>query len=328
MSVDLASVEQVFAWLDGLNFPLATVTVAPSRAVGRALLLEFRAPHGLPRQDTAAMDGVAVAAQETLGAGPYNPMKVRAVAVRQGAAMPAGTDAVLPEDAVQDGQALDAAAAGEAVMAAESQLRRGERVFPAGHVLRPQDVALLAELGVEGITVRAGLMVSGNVKAVLRELSLALLWRDLSQWDEGGELVLTTAPLPGDRWDIGGVALRPGGACRFGWRDGRPAICLPGDVLGFTLAYEVFVARLLRRVGGLKPAHRVAEAVLVSKLVSSIGHTDIALVRLEGGAALPLPWAETGGAAGLARADGFVLVPAMREGVAQGGLVTVQLLAP
>ncbi len=326
MGVELASLEQAFAWLDGLKLPVTTATVEPSRAVGRALLLEYRAPHGLPRRNIAALDGVAVASGDTLGAGPYNPMPVRSAPVRAGAAMPAGCDAVLPKDAVQDGLALDAAAPGELVVAAESQLRRGELIFPAGHVLRPHDVALLVELEVEEITVRAGLMVCGDVKEAFNELEISLLWRDLSQWDDSGDLVLTTAPLATDLWDINAVALRPGGACRFGWREGKPAICLPHDALGFTLAYEIFVSRLLRNAAGLPPAHRVVEAELAGKLVSSIGHTDLALVRLAGGRAVPLPWAETGGAAGLARADGFVLVPAMREGIPPQALVSVQIL--
>jgi molybdopterin molybdotransferase len=255
-------------------------------------------------------------------------MPARAVPVRAGAAIPAGCDAVLADDAVQDGMALEAAASGEAVVASGSQMRRGELVFAAGHVLRAQDVAVLAEFGTEAVTVRAGLLACCAVRSDLQELAQALLGRDLSQFDVGGDVLLATASQPGMTWDIGAVALRPGGACRFGWREGTPVICLPSDALGFTLAYEMFVARLLRRVGGLPPAHRVLKAELAGKLVSSIGHTDIALVRLEGGMAIALPWAETGGAAGLARADGFVVVDAMREGVAAGGLVSVHLLAP
>lgn len=328
MNAELASVELVWDWLDRLEFPISTATVEPSRAVGRALLFEFRAPHGLPQHHCAALSGHAVPARQTLGAGPYNPMPVQAAPVRAGAAIPPGTDAVLPDDAVESGMAMEAVAPGEGVIGASSQLRKGELLFPAGHVLRPQDVAVLAEFGTPSLAVRCGLLASGGVPVELDDLRHALLWRDLSQWDAEGEFVLTTTPLPSDRWDILAVAMRPASGCRFGWRDTKPLICLPSDPLGFTLAHEMFTARLLRRTAGLPAAHRQATAKLSGKIVSSIGHTDLALVQMEGGVAEPLPFAEAGGAAGLARADGFVIVPAMREGFPPGALVTVQLLAP
>ena len=327
MTVELASVEQGWDWLDGLSFPIATATVEPSRAVGRALVLEYRAPHGLPQQDCAALSGIAVPARQTIGAGPYNPMPVQAVAVTLGEMMPPGTDAVLAEDAVEDGMALDTAAIGEGVLAASSQMARGEVVFPAGHLLRAQDVAVLSEFGNPRLQVRCGLTVAGEVPQELEELRASLLWRDLSQWDSAGEIVITTKARAADMWEVGAVAMRPGEFCRLGWRDSRPLICLPTDPLGFTFGYEMFAARLLRRVAGLPPAHRQTQAALAEKIVSSIGHTDLALVRLEGERAMPLPQADATGTAGLARADGFVIVPAMREGYPPGALVMVQVLA-
>jgi len=235
---------------------------------------------------------------------------------------------VLPVDLVEAGHALEPVAAGEWVIAAESQMRRGALVFPAGHLLRPQDVAVLSELGVRLVTVRFGLMVTGDTPDHLDELELALLWRDYSQWDDEGDVVLTAHDLPGDRWDIRGVALRPGGGCQFGWRDGKPALKMPDDALGYTIAYELFVSRLLRRVAGLGPACASLELPLAAKIVSAIGYTDVALVRLQAGQAMPLPGIETGGAAALSRADGYVIVPPTREGIAPGALVTMRLFAP
>ncbi len=327
MNAELASVEQVWDWLDRLNFPIHAANVEPNRAVGRALMLEYRAPHGLPQFDIAAISGVAVPARQTIGAGPYNPMKVQAGSVRAGEPMPPGTDAVMAEDAVEDGLALDSVAIGEGVIAANSQLRRGELIFPAGHVLRAQDVAVLTELGLPRLAVRCGLQVAGDVPSELEELRSALLWRDLSQWDASGELVITTLPRASDRWEIGAVAMRPATFCRFGRRDTRPAICLPPDPLGFTLGHDLFASRVLRRIAGLPAAHPATQALLAEKIASSIGHTDLVLVRMEQGRAHPLPFADAAGAAGLARADGFVVVPAMREGFQEGTLVTVQLLA-
>jgi molybdopterin molybdotransferase len=325
--LELASLEQAFAWLDGLGFPTATATVEPSRAVGRTLLFELRAASGLPPQDRASIAGVAVAARQTEGAGPYNPLPVSGVSVQAGEAMPARCDAVMPADLIEAGHALEAVAPGEFVTGAESQLRRGALVFEAGHRLRPHDVPVLVELGVKLVTVRFGLMVTGDTPEHLDELEIALLWRDYAQWDDEGDLVLTTHDLPGDRWDITGVALRPGGACQMGWRDGKPALKLPDEPLAFTLAYEIFVSRLLRRVARLGPACRTAKLALAGKIVSTIGYTDLALVRVEKGSAWPLPGIDTGGAAALARADGYVVVPPTREGFGVGDEVVVHLFA-
>jgi molybdopterin biosynthesis enzyme len=325
---ELASLDHAFAWLDALQFPTATATVEPSRAVGRTLLFELRAGRGLPPHDVAEIAGLAVRAEQTEGAGPYNPLKVKGIAVQPGEALPHSCNAVLPADLVEAGHALEPVAPGEFVTAADSQLRRGALVFPAGHRLRPHDAAVLGELGVKLVTVRFGLMVTGDTPSELDELEMSLLWRDYSQWDDEGDLILTAHDLPGDRWDIRGVALRPGGACQLGWRDGKPAIKLPEDALGYTIAYEILVSRLLRRIGGTGPALRTEDIRLGAKLISSIGLTDIVLVRIAEGAAWPLPGIENGGAAALARADGYVIVPSTREGLAPEALVTVHLFAP
>ena len=325
--VELASVDQAFAWLDNLEFPVATATVEPSRAVGRALLIELRAERGLPSVDCAQIAGFAVRARATEGAGPYNPLPVQGVAVQAGEAMPAHCDAVLPADLVEAGHALEAVAVGEFVTAAQSQLRRGALVFPAGHRLRAADVAVLTELGIQKVTIRFGLLVTGDTPDHLDELEIALLWRDFAQWEDDGDLVLTTHDLPGDRWDIRGVALRPGGECRFGYRGPTPAIKLPDDPLAYAIAYELFVSRLLRRIAGLPPACRIEEYPLSAKIVSAIGYTDVALVRLERDEAVPLPGIDTGGAAALAQAHGYVIIPPTREGAAPGDVVSVHIFS-
>jgi molybdopterin biosynthesis enzyme len=279
--------------------------------------------------DLALIDGFAVVADETDGAGPYNPLSVTVIPVRAGAAMPAGTDAVLPADLVEAGSVLEAASIGENRIAAGSQMRRGAVVFPACHVLRPHDVAVLADLDVGRVVVRFGLTVGADVPAILDAPVQALLWRDCGELDENGELLITTRAAPDDVWELDGIALRPGGTdCALGWRGRRPVLKLPADLLAFSLTYELLAARVIRGEAGLRPAGTTMELKLAGKIVSTIGLTDIVLVRVENDAAVPLPGLETGGAAMLARADGYTLVPAMREGFAPGDLVMVRLLGP
>lgn len=323
-----ATLQQAFVWLDALRFNVSTATVGPARAVGRALLFELRAAHDLPESDCAVIDGYAVRARDTEGAGPYNPLPVAGMFACVGETLPAGTDAVLPPDLLESGCALEPIAPGENMSAAGSQLRRGNLVFPAGHRLRPQDVAVLSELGVAKVQVRSGLTVANAVGLALEPLATGLLWRDYTNWDNEGDLILTTTEEPGDRWDITSLALRPGGQTSLGFRDGRPVVKLPGDSLGFTIGYELLASRLIRAHAGLGPACATVERPLTGKIVSTIGLTEIVLVQLTQYDARPLPGIETGGAAALARAAGYTIVSPTREGVAPGDLVTVHVFGP
>jgi len=329
VNAERASLEQAFAWLDRLSFPIATANVEPARAVGRALLLELRSRQSLPPHDVAGLNGFALQAGATEGAGPYNPMPVMAIPVAAGDPMPPGADAVLPPDLVEAGFALEQAAVGENVMRAASQLEHGALVFPAGHVIRPQDVAVLTELQHLSVVIRFGLTIGGEVAKNLVDLRQALLWRDCCQMEKRADIVLTTQSQPGDIWEIQRIALRPGGeTCALGRRHGRPLIRLPSDYLGFALCYELLAARLIRGHAGLGPVRAPEQLPLAGKIVSAIGLDDVVLVRVGPEGATPLAAIETGGAAALAWADGTVVVPATREGFAPGDLVTVHRFAP
>lgn len=322
-----ASLDEAWAWLDALRPRVSVATVPAAEAVGRVLVFDLHATRGLPQVARAAMDGHAVRAQETEGAGPYNPLPVTAAPVRAGEAMPEGTDAVLPADHFEAGLALDAVAQGENVVAAGSELREGSRALPAGRVIRPQDLPVLDELGVARVQVRAGLGVVLDVDAALVPLAESLLLRDLSRQDGArSDLVVTTGDRAGDRWAVRAIAMRPGFGHALGKRGARTAIRLPRDPLGFAVGYEVLAARLLRREAGM-PEMAPAAWTLGGKIVSAIGLTDLALVRLEGDRAVPLPGIDSGGAPALARADGYVVVPPTREGFAAGDLVRVHRFA-
>jgi hypothetical protein len=57
---------------------------------------QIHAPGPIPRDNRAALDGFAVQASASLGASPYNPIRLPLVGVAAGDALPAGTDAVIP----------------------------------------------------------------------------------------------------------------------------------------------------------------------------------------------------------------------------------------
>jgi molybdopterin molybdotransferase len=199
-------------------------------------------------------------------------------------------------------------------------------------------LALLAALAVDTVRVRRApkvrLVVRGPKHGpdVLTDLLSALAVQDgavVSRDDGdivvvaggGGEGADDEAPAP---LDIHGIAIRPGGSSGLGWRDGRPLLLLPGEPLACLAAYTLLAQRLLRRMGGLGPTQTVA-ARLTRKIVSGVGVTDFVRVRLDGERAEPLGALETGGLAGAARSDGYVVVPEASEGYPPGSPVAVQL---
>src|SRR5262249_19858568 len=112
---DRTEVSDVFSLIDARGWLLGPETVAVADAAGRLLAENVRAEAAVPGFDRAAMDGYAVIARETFGAGVYNPLALRiagdsrpgrpfagdvvsgqAVRIMTGAPVPAGADAVAP----------------------------------------------------------------------------------------------------------------------------------------------------------------------------------------------------------------------------------------
>jgi molybdopterin molybdotransferase len=350
----MASVAAAWAWLDAL--PLGPPeTVSASQALGRVTAAPVASPADQPDRDRAARDGHAVRAADTAGASAYSPIPLPAIPIVAGAALPPGTDAVLEPDAFDPhaGGALLGLAPGDGVVRQGEQLRRGDPAIPPGTRLRPDHLALLAELGIAALAVRgtprvrlriagpkagadtltpllAGLLARDGAAATLGatgEADLILLaGRSGPGPDDDAPAILAAA---GGRLDLHGIAIRPGGTSGLGWLGDVPVLLLPGEPLACLGAYTLLAARLVRRLAGLPwPPGRPIVVPLRRKIVSAIGVTDLARVCLHGDEATPLGPPEEGGLAGAARADGFVVVPEASEGHAAGSLVTVHLFDP
>jgi molybdopterin molybdotransferase len=167
--------------------------VSLPEAAGRVLAEDVIADVAVPPFDRAAMDGYALRGDDTFGAGPYNPLElvvvgealpgrpfvgdvVRGSAVRimTGAPIPAGADAVLQAEAAEEvaAGATTRVHVTEPVPPGRHVGRRGEDVspgspvLPAGRVLRPQDVGVLASIGASPVRVvrrpRVAVLVTGD----------------------------------------------------------------------------------------------------------------------------------------------------------------------
>jgi molybdenum cofactor synthesis domain-containing protein len=149
---------------------LPTETVTLMQAVGRVLAEPVIAPEDHPPFPAATMDGYAVIHDDTspwrevIGeqyAGHVTDVVVTpgtAVRITTGAPLPAGADAVVPVEDVEvvDDHIVirrDEVRPGENVRPVGVDIRRGDLVIPAGTLLGPAEIGLLASLGFARVTV-------------------------------------------------------------------------------------------------------------------------------------------------------------------------------
>ena len=154
----------------------ATSPLGPERvqlldAAGRALAEDFHAPWDLPRYDNSAMDGFAVRAADAAaeaelvitgyipaGGNDLQPVTPGcAVKIMTGAPIPPGCDVVVPveETAEKDGKVrlLKVLRVREHIRCRGEDIAAGSKVLPAGTLLRPPEINLLASFGQSLVTV-------------------------------------------------------------------------------------------------------------------------------------------------------------------------------
>lgn len=145
--------------------PLGSERVQLLDAAGRALAVDFHAPWDLPRYDNSAMDGFAVRAADAAaeaeltvtgyipaGGDDLQPVAPGcAVRIMTGAPIPPGCDLVVPveETEEQDGKVrlLKALRVREHIRFRGEDIAAGYKVLPAGTLLRPPEINLLASFG-------------------------------------------------------------------------------------------------------------------------------------------------------------------------------------
>jgi len=142
--------------------PLGSELVPALDAIGRVLAEDFAAPWEFPAWDNSAMDGFAIRAADakapvTLRLSAYIPAGSAgseplapgtAAKILTGAPLPVGADAIVPfEEAEEREGAVSIAApvrSGAHVRRRGEDIRAGEGILPAGTILGPPDVSLLA----------------------------------------------------------------------------------------------------------------------------------------------------------------------------------------
>ncbi len=126
---------------------------------------------------------------------------------------------------------------------------------------------------------------------------------------------------------VHGVAMRPSSPAGVGAIGGAKVLILPGNPVSCLVAYDFFAGPVIRRLGGLPESwpYRTVRLPLGVRLVSQIGRTDYARVKIEEGRVVPVAISGASVLSSVTRAAGFVVVPAGLEGYAEGTEVDVHL---
>jgi len=269
---EVLTVEQVIGLLSVFS-PLPPEQVDLQESDGRVLAEDVIAGEDLPLTDRAAMDGYALRAADTFGATESNPSYLQCVGnfdirtppdrelqpgqctgIVTGGIVPAGADAVIMVEythALGEGmvEIRLPVAPGAHVMLQGEDVRAGGLLLPAGVLLRPQEVGLLA--------------ASGKVRIPVRKRPRVAI---ISTGDELVDVGVT--PKPGQVRDVNSATL----ACLVRRAGGTPVLLgLAPDELNALSAQ-------------LRGALAAADLVLLSG-GSSIGVCDLtvrALQALEG----------------------------------------------
>ncbi len=359
------SVEAATAWIDGATDSLETEQVALNQASGRVLGAEIRAAGAIPSHDCAAIDGFAVRAEASVGAGAYNPLAVPLISISAGQALPAGMDGVVPLDHGEpDGAGrlvlVDPVSPGANVDRQGAVSIAGGLLIAAGTRLKPHHIGLLAvagfghaplirrprvriaiaaaapsdgAVGADGPMVRAAAERDGGVVAVSRLADACAEPADIVLVIGGAGTVRgdnsAAALAAAGTLDLDGVALVPGETTGFGHTAaGVPVVLLPGAPAARLWSYELFAGRAIRRLGGRDPGIPYSPCTVTTarKIVSTIGTTEICPIRRRpDGRAEPMAPFAEIGLMAAAGADGFMIVPEASEGYPEGAQVTVYL---
>jgi molybdopterin molybdotransferase len=156
--VKLSSLDAALVWIDGAVDPLEEEDAPLDKAIGRVLTREIRAGRPIPHSDCAALDGFAVAAEQTVGASSYNPLSLPRIELSAGETLPGGMDAVVPiEHSALDDTGnivvVDTWAAGSNVDYRGAVVDAGTVLMPARTVVGRHHVGILFAAGLAWLPV-------------------------------------------------------------------------------------------------------------------------------------------------------------------------------
>ncbi len=127
-----------------------------------------------------------------------------------------------------------------------------------------------------------------------------------------------------------GVGIKPGKPVILGWVRGKPVLGIPGYPVSAYITFTLFVRPLIYQLQGLEFKEPDTLKAMISRQVASTpGQEEFVRIKVGkvGDRYIATPISRGAGVLmSLVRADGFIRIPAMSEGIGSGTEVQVELL--
>jgi molybdopterin molybdotransferase len=360
----LMRVADVLACMAKLVEPVVPRQLQLAVALGATLAEDVVVATERPPAPLALIDGWAVRAEATTDASAYTPAALaEAQPIDAGEPMPPGSDAVVPTDgvAVRAGvaEALAPVAPGDGVLQQGADAGQREVLRRAGERLRAIDIAAMRALGIGSARFRRPRLLIGRARTHRDPIADAIVaWLNQAIAADGGEPLTAVAGanmpalLSGANADgfvivggtgtgrddhavttlarigkveVHGVALSPGETTAFGITNSRPTLLLSGRLDAAIAAWLLVGRGMLARLRGGSDEEHGSTATLARKVASTVGITELVLVRRTEDGVVPLA-AKYLPITSFGHADGWILVPEASEGYPAGAAVTVRPL--
>jgi molybdopterin molybdotransferase len=357
----LTPLEEVTRRIAACVGPVPPREIETAEALGATAAEDIAAGGPRPAVPLALTDGWAVYAELTTYADAYTPAILTGLReIAAGEALGGDGDAVAPLEAVTwrggAGELPMAMTPGDGVLLPGTDAGAGEALWRAGHRLRAIDIAAMRALGIQGLRVRKPRIRVARAVQHRDAIAEAVAgWTTCVIAAAGGEPL---AAAPGDSVEailaadgadavvvIGGtgsgarddsvhalrrigvveahgIAVSPGETAAFGMAGSRPALLAPGRLDAAVAVWLLIGRPLLAQLCGSAESAPSASGTLTAKIASTVGLTELVLVRRSGDGVTPLA-SKYLPLATLAHADGWFVIPAASEGLAPGASVNV-----
>jgi molybdopterin biosynthesis enzyme len=359
----LTPLSDVHSMVDIEVKPVTPRTIDLNAAQGRTLANDAMS-RARPNVPIAMIDGWAIDADTTLGAGGYTPALLLQTPTRieVGQPMPPGTDSVAPYDAIKltngRAEALMTINPGDGVLAAGGDCDPAIPLRRAGDRLSLTDIAAFAAAGIARITVReprvrvlplrgsaitnaAARLIMGDIERRGGAARLDDPGRDLGAilGAESADAIIVIGGTGNGRNDnsvqtlareawlaVHGIAMSPGETAALGFSTQRLVLMLPGRLDAALAVWLLVGRRILERLAAATH-HKDGDPLETLPLARKVTST-VGLNEV-------VPVRRVGGKAeplavrylplsALTRSDGWILVPADSEGYSEGTAVAVR----